>query len=186
MHVQWRNGRKGTDITAYWFRVSSSKQVETITISYFYSLSFSLVWMVVWVKSMAKLMVLVSLWLSVSNIIGAETANPSDDNIPSPVACFNCSLCEYPCNPSPPPPPASQSFAPPPPPPVQSNCPPLAPAQCCQFPPPNPSTNMPPPNPSNNMPYFHYGTAPPLRFSNRSLWSFLSYSLFMFFSWIVF
>ena len=138
--------------------------------------------MVACMMSCPKLVFLVALWLSISSIIVAETPNPLDDNIPSPVACFNCSLCEYPCDPSPPATPAFQPFAPPPPPPssmpVPSNCPPSPPSQCCQVPPPGPPH-------APNIPYYNYGTSPPLRFSNRPLGSLLDYSLFILFFGVI-
>ncbi|KAB1215100.1 hypothetical protein CJ030_MR4G016275 [Morella rubra] len=114
---------------------------------------------------LAKHLFVIALCLSVSNLGCSATGEASGDVLPSPSACTNCTLCQYPCHtpapplpdyplygtpPLPPPPPPSlaeyppyETSSPPPPPPpppsqlpAQGNCPPTTVVQCCQYPPP--------------------------------------------------
>ncbi|KAJ1441236.1 hypothetical protein SESBI_01371 [Sesbania bispinosa] len=107
-------------------------------------------------------MLVVVLWLSLSNFAFEASGDISGDVIPSPnpIACVNCSKCEYPCQqPSPPlpygapPPPSGYSIYGAPPPPQEKDntkCPPAAGVQCCT--PPAPYTFS-PPNPYTHVPY---------------------------------
>lgn len=104
----------------------------------------------------AKLVFVLVLWLSGFNL-GCR-GEGSDDVMPAPPLCLNCTICEYPCQPVPLPPPSTPLLygAPPPPPPPappgyptygvpppppkhgsQGKCPPNPASQCCQYPPPN-------------------------------------------------
>ncbi|KAK7302278.1 hypothetical protein RJT34_13164 [Clitoria ternatea] len=112
-----------------------------------------------------KFLQVVVLRLLVFNILAFEA---SGDVTTSPIACLNCSKCEYPCQqpsppitygapPPPPPPPSGYSIygAPPPPLPQEKDhtkCPPAAAAgvECCT--PPVPYTPA-PPNPYTYVPY---------------------------------
>lgn len=108
----------------------------------------------------AKLVFVLALSLYASNL-GCR-GEGSDNVMPAPPLCLNCTICEYPCYPIPPPPPSpslpdhpsygtpppapalpgSPSYvAPPPSPPgkqgSQGKCPPSPAIQCCQYPSPN-------------------------------------------------
>jgi hypothetical protein len=102
----------------------------------------------------AKLLFPMAIWLSVLNLGCSEFGEVSRDVMPSPVACLNCTICQYPCHtpappsygappPLPPPPlsnyPSYGAPSPPPPPPqlpTEGVCPPTPVVQCCQYPPP--------------------------------------------------
>lgn len=95
----------------------------------------------------AKLVLAIAVWLSVFNL-GCR-GDGSDDVIPSPPFCLNCTICEYPCHPLPQPspqlpgypsyeapsPPPPLELAPPPPPKhgSQVRCPPTSATPCCQY-----------------------------------------------------
>lgn len=103
----------------------------------------------------AKLVFVVALSLYAFNL-GCR-GEGSDNIMPAPPLCLNCTICEYPCYPIPPPPPPAgyPSYGAPPPPPAlpgspsygapppqgeqgsQSKCPPSPATQCCQYPSPN-------------------------------------------------
>lgn len=95
----------------------------------------------------AKLVFVMVVWLSIFNL-GCR-GEGSDDVIPPPPLCLNCTICEYPCHPFPPPspqlpdypsygaPPPPQELALPLPPPPKHNsqgkCPPTSATPCCQY-----------------------------------------------------
>ncbi|XVE50845.1 hypothetical protein DITRI_Ditri01bG0196600 [Diplodiscus trichospermus] len=110
--------------------------------------------------------------------------------LPSPTTlCLNCTVCQYPCHPlpppasppvsgypsygAPPPPPFVSSYAPPPPlsPPVEAKCPPVPP-QCCQY----PSH----PNPYEYQPLDDHSPTPTLPISTFSI-VILSFSFYVLF-----
>ncbi|CAJ1963881.1 unnamed protein product [Sphenostylis stenocarpa] len=109
------------------------------------------------------LLVLVTLWLHLSNFAFKAS---EDDATQSPTTCLNCSKCEYPCQqqPSPPlaygapPPPSSYGYSiyAAPPPPKEKNpskCPPPPPpasGECCT---PQVPYTLAPPNPYIPVPY---------------------------------
>ncbi|KAL0000537.1 hypothetical protein SO802_014318 [Lithocarpus litseifolius] len=120
---------------------------------------------------LAKKLFLIAIWLSSPNLGYVASRKVSKDAIPSPIACMNCTICQYPtpCNtpppplsgyPSPPPPPLSDYSPPPPPPPAQGKCPPTQDVQCCQSPP--PSTYQYPPPTYEYVPYNNFSASTPL------------------------
>ncbi|XWS09663.1 hypothetical protein CRYUN_Cryun39dG0008600 [Craigia yunnanensis] len=94
---------------------------------------------------------LVALWVPAFNLDYMVLGEDSSEVLPSPTLCLNCTVCQHPCHPLPPPSPLSgypsygappppslssyPSYGAPPPPsrPVQANRPPV-PVQCCQYP----------------------------------------------------
>lgn len=137
---------------------------------------------------LAKVLFLIAIWLSLLNHGCSESGDVSKDVMASPVACLNCTICQYPCHtpappvpgyPSygtpPPPPPPLPDFplygAPPPPPPPpqqpKGGCPPTPVVQCCQNPP--PATNgYSPPATYGYPPPATYGYVPYNNFSASS------------------
>ncbi|KAF3961390.1 hypothetical protein CMV_013997 [Castanea mollissima] len=118
---------------------------------------------------LAKKLFLIAIWLSFPNLGYVASREVSKDAIPTPIACMNCPICQYPyqCNtpppplsgyPSPPPPPLSDYSPPPlPPPPAQGKCPPTQGVQCCQ--PPPPSTYQYPPPIYSYVPYNNFSAS---------------------------
>lgn len=89
------------------------------------------------------LLFFVTVWLLNSILYSAkpDDASYGDGTVSPPNGCNNCTICQYPCHPQPPPPSGYQSYGTPPPPQVaQGNCPPApaAPVQCGQYAPPIP------------------------------------------------
>ncbi|KAM3743976.1 hypothetical protein ACB098_06G016800 [Castanea mollissima] len=121
---------------------------------------------------LAKKLFLIAIWLSFPKLGYVASREVSKDAIPTPIACMNCPICQYPyqCNtpppplsgyPSPPPPPLSDYSPPPlPPPPAQGKCPPTQGVQCCQ--PPPPSTYQYPPPIYSYVPYNNFSASTPL------------------------
>lgn len=123
----------------------------------------------------AKLLFLIAIWLSLLNLGCSESGEVSGDVVPSsPVACLNCTICQYPCHTPAPPLPGYPSYGTPPPPPPISDypsygappppqqlptggCPPSPVVQCCQYPPPAPATY-------GYVPYNNYSASSPLPF----------------------
>ncbi|KAL2466799.1 Uncharacterized protein Adt_42650 [Abeliophyllum distichum] len=94
-------------------------------------------------SSSSSLLFFLTIWLfiSIAYPAKAEVGNygdGTDGTISSPSGCNNCTICQYPCHPQPPPSGYQSYGTPPPPQVVQGNCPPAAPAQCCQHAPPMP------------------------------------------------
>lgn len=101
----------------------------------------------------AKLVFVLALMLLVYNTNSAKPEDVYSDGMSPPTTCTNCSICQYPCRSQPPPPAGYLGYgAPPPPAAPQVNCPPAAPAQCCQ--------NT-PPMPYNYYPYGNYSACSP-------------------------
>lgn len=123
----------------------------------------------------AKLLFLIAIWLSVLNLGCSESGEVSGDVMPSPVACLNCTICQYPCHTPAPPLPGYPSYGTPPPPPplsdypsygalpppplpppqlpIEGGCPPTPVVQCCQYP--APATY-------GYVPYNNYSASSPL------------------------
>lgn len=106
----------------------------------------------------ARLMFLLLIFLSVSRALCARKDGVYGDGVSSPSGCQNCSICQYPCRPQPPPPTDEgyPSAGTPPPPSAQGNCPPVS-AGCCQYPQYNPPS---PPNPYTYVPYNNFSASP--------------------------